>query len=91
MFKFYNWKKKNQPPVYDRLGFRLAGAKKNANRLFVRAMNAREGAMYVDEGGNMLIAVVVGMLLLVGIYTLFKTGIIPNITTKTNAMFTYTA
>lgn len=91
MFKYYNWKKKNQPPVYDRLGFRLAGVKKNAGRLFLRAANATEGAMYVDEGGNMLIAVVVGMLLLVAIYALFKTGIIPNINTKTSAMFTYTA
>lgn len=62
-----------------------------ANFLFLRGVNAVEGAMYVDEGGNMLIAVVVGMLLLVSIYALFKSGVIPNISSKTNAMFTYTA
>lgn len=52
---------------------------------------AEDGAMYVDEGGNMLIAVVVGMLLLVSIYALFKGGVMPNITSKTTSMFTYSA
>lgn len=68
----------------------LAGI--HANNMMGRARNAMletDGAMYVDEGGNMLIAAVVGMLLLVSVYSLFKTGIIQNVNTKTNSMFTY--
>ncbi|MFT9078380.1 DUF6133 family protein [Ethanoligenens sp.] len=64
------------------------------NQMMGRTRNAMletDGAMYVDEGGNMLIAAVVGMLLLVSIYSLFKTGVIPNVNTKTSAMFTYSA
>lgn len=64
----------------------------HANHMMGRARNAvlaTDGAMYVDEGGNMLIAAVVGMLLLVSVYSLFKIGVIPNVNTKTNAMFTY--
>lgn len=63
----------------------------HAGQLCHQGLAAEDGAMYVDEGGNMLIAVVVGMLLLVSIYALFKGGVVPNITTKTNAMFTYSA
>lgn len=65
-----------------------------ANHMIGRARHAvlaTDGAMYVDEGGNMLIAAVVGMLLLVSIYSLFKTGVVPNVTSKTSAMFTYSA
>lgn len=69
-----------------------AGAVRDkASLTVIRVTNSASGAMYVDEGGNMLIAVVVGMLLLVAIYGLFKNNIIPNITTKSNAMFNYLA
>lgn len=63
----------------------------HAKQVCHQGLAAEDGAMYVDEGGNMLIAVVVGMLLLVSIYAMFKGGVMPNITSKTNSMFGYTA
>ena len=39
---------------------------------------------------GILIAVVIGALLLAGLYALFNTNIIPTLTTKINALFNYT-
>ena len=44
---------------------------------------------YVDSGVKILIAVVIGALLLAGLYTLFSTNIIPTLTTKINGLFNY--
>lgn len=44
---------------------------------------------YVDSGVKILIAVVIGALLLAGLYTLFNTNIIPTLTTKINSLFNY--
>lgn len=57
---------------------------------FVRARttlaNARaEG--YVDSGVKILIAVVIGALLLAGLYTLFSTTIMPTVTQKITELF----
>ena len=50
--------------------------------------NARaEG--YVDSGVKILIAVVIGALLLAGLYALFNSTIIPTLTTKIGEMFNY--
>ena len=51
------------------------------------ANNRAEG--YVDSGVKILIAVVIGALLLTGLYTLFNTNIMPTVTDKIEAMFTY--
>ena len=51
------------------------------------ASNRAEG--YVDSGVKILIAVVIGALLLAGLYTLFNTNILPTLTTKINALFNY--
>lgn len=40
---------------------------------------------------KILIACILGMLLLVSLYALYKNNIIPNVTSKTNDMFNYTA
>lgn len=45
---------------------------------------------YVDSGVKILIAVVIGALLLAGLYALFNTNIIPTLTTKINGLFNYT-
>ena len=45
---------------------------------------------YVDSGVKILIAVVIGALLLAGLYALFNTNIIPTLTTKINDLFNYT-
>ena len=44
---------------------------------------------YVDSGVKILIAVVIGALLLAGLYTLFNTNILPTLTTKITALFNY--
>ena len=45
---------------------------------------------YVDSGVKIIIAVVVGGLLLAGLYTLFDSTIIPTMTEKIGDMFSYT-
>lgn len=48
------------------------------------------GEGYVDTGVKIIIAVVVGGVLLAGLYALFKTTILPTLTTKIAGMFGYT-
>ena len=44
---------------------------------------------YVDSGVKILIAVVIGALLLAGLYALFDDTIIPTLTTKVQGLFNY--
>ncbi|MBQ8504278.1 MAG: hypothetical protein IJ491_08380 [Clostridia bacterium] len=44
---------------------------------------------YVDTGVKILIAVVVGALLLGGLYALFNTTIMPTVTQKIQELFNY--
>lgn len=44
---------------------------------------------YVDSGLKILIAVVIGALLLGGLYALFNTTIIPTLMSKITALFSY--
>ena len=53
----------------------------------VLANNRSEG--YVDTGVKILIAVVIGALLLAGLYTLFNTTIMPTVTAKVTELFSY--
>ena len=46
---------------------------------------------YVDSGVKILIAVVIGALLLGGLYTLFNTTIMPTVTEKITSLFSYGA
>lgn len=47
------------------------------------------GEGYVDSGVKIIIAVVVGGVLLAGLYALFKTTILPTLNTKITGMFGY--
>ena len=59
-----------------------------ATRAVVAVSNVKaEG--YVDSGVKILIAVVIGALLLSGLYTLFNTTIMPSVTTKIQELFNY--
>ena len=49
--------------------------------------NAGEG--YIDTGVKIIIGVVIGGVILAGLYALFKTTIIPSIPTKLGEMFNY--
>ena len=53
----------------------------------VLADNTGEG--YVDSGVKILIAVVIGALLLAGLYALFNTTIMPTVTQKVTDLFSY--
>ena len=62
------------------------------NALAVRTQTAiantrSEG--YVDSGVKILIAVVIGALLLTGLYTLFDDTIMPTVTTKIQNLFNF--
>lgn len=48
------------------------------------------GEGYVDTGVKIIISVVIGGLLLAGLYTLFNSTILPTIGTKISEMFSYT-
>ena len=65
---------------------------KKCKSLAVRAKcavdNAR-GEGYIDSGVKILIAVVIGTLLLAGLYTLFNTTIMPTVTEKITELFSY--
>ena len=59
-----------------------------ATRTKTALANTR-GEGYVDTGVKILIAVVIGALLLAGLYTLFNTTIMPTVTTKVTELFGY--
>ena len=54
------------------------------------ALATAVGEGYVDSGVKIIIAVVVGGVLLAGLYALFKTTILPTLNTKITGMFGYT-
>ena len=62
------------------------------NSIAVRTKCAIDNARaegYVDSGVKILIAVVIGALLLAGLYTLFNSTILPTVTAKVQALFNY--
>ena len=62
------------------------------NALAVRTQTAianTRGEGYVDSGVKILIAVVIGALLLTGLYTLFEDTIMPTVTSKITELFNF--
>ena len=53
------------------------------------AIESKAAEMYVDKGVGIIIAVVVGAAILAGVYALFKTTILPSMTTKVGEMWNY--
>ena len=53
------------------------------------ALSNTRGEGYVDTGVKILIAVVIGALLLAGLYTLFNTTIMPTVMSKVTELFNY--
>ena len=53
------------------------------------AVACKKAEGYVDSGVKILIAVVIGALLLAGLYVLFNTTIMPTVTTKITELFSY--
>ena len=53
------------------------------------AIENRKAEGYIDTGVKIIIGVVIGGLILAGLYALFNTVVIPNMTTKVTDMFSY--
>lgn len=67
-------------------------AKIKSTRLWNKAgivLQDQAGENYVDTGVKILIAVVIGALLLAGLYTLFGDVVMPTLTQKITQMFNY--
>ena len=66
--------------------------KNKFNRALISAKTAIEstsGEGYIDTGVKIIIGVVIGGVILAGLYALFNTTIIPTLTTKIGNMFNY--
>ena len=66
--------------------------KNKVNQMVVTAqatIESKKAEGYVDTGVKIIIAVVIGGVLLAGLYTLFNTTIIPTLTQKITEMFSY--
>lgn len=55
------------------------------------ALESKSGEGYIDTGVKIIIGVVVGGVILAGLYALFNTTIIPTMTSKISGMFNYGA
>ena len=53
------------------------------------AIESTTGEGYIDTGVKIIIGVVIGGVLLAGLYALFNTTIIPTLTSKITQMFSY--
>ena len=65
---------------------------KKVNSAIIAAKAAvmnRKAEGYVDSGVKILIAVVIGALLLTGLYALFNTTIMPTVTSKVQELFNF--
>lgn len=65
----------------------MAKVQMTASAMRVVAGTAAES--YVDTGVKILIAVVIGALLLAGLYALFNTTIMPRVTERVEGLFNY--
>ncbi len=66
--------------------------KNKVNKAVISAKTAIEstsGEGYIDTGVKIIIGVVIGGVILAGLYALFNTTIIPTLTTKIGEMFNY--
>ena len=66
--------------------------KAKANSLAIRAKTTLDNARaegYIDTGVKIIIGVVIGGVILAGLYALFNTTIIPTLTSKIQSMFNY--
>ena len=63
-----------------------------ADKVIVKAKSSLEnikGEGYVDSGVKILIAVVIGALLLAGLYSLFEDTVMPTVVEKVEELFDY--
>ncbi len=68
---------------------KVTGRMKAAAKKAVLLMKDTRGENYVDTAVKILIAVVLGALLLAGLYTLFGDVVMPTLTQRIQEMFNY--
>lgn len=61
----------------------------NAVKAAKSALKSKEAEGYIEVGVKIIIGVVIGGVILAGLYTLFDTTILPTLTTKITSMFSY--
>ena len=70
--------------------FNAIKAKANAAVLSAKnAIASKRAEGYVDTGVKILISVVIGALLLAGLYALFNSNIMPTVSEKITSLFDY--
>jgi hypothetical protein len=69
--------------------------KKSLNKIAEKVMvvktilKSKSGEGFVDTSIKILISVIIGALVLAGLYTLFNTTVMPSVTSKVTSMFSY--
>ena len=74
--------------VKARFTKKTASAKACARRAKKSVTNKR-GEGYIDTAVKIIIGVVIGGVILAGLYTLFNTTVMPTLSSKITEMFTY--
>ena len=78
--------------MIQRIKSGFKNATRKADALATKAKSALESKKaegYVDTGVKILIAVVIGALLLAGLYALFNSTIMPTVSDKITSLFNY--
>lgn len=55
----------------------------------IQLIKTNKGEGFIDTAVKILISVVIGALLLAGLYTLFKDTVLPSVTERIKALFDY--
>jgi hypothetical protein len=61
----------------------------NVGQVAGKVMSSKNGEGFVDSAVKILISIVIGSLLLAGLYTLFGDVILPTLTDRINQMFNF--
>lgn len=75
--------------VANKVKTAFCAKKAQATAMAHQVLDGTTAEAYVDTGVKILIAVVIGALLLGGLYALFNSTIMPTVTSKIQALFDY--
>ena len=76
--------------VTSRIGSAVTSAKQACCAFHQQAVCGNAGEGYIDTAVKILVAVVLGALLLAGLYALFNDTVLPTVTERIVEMFDYT-
>ena len=75
--------------LFNSITTKISAMATRAKTAVAAAAASTTGEGYVDSGVKILIAVVIGALLLSGLYALFNTTIMPTVTSKITELFNF--